>query len=341
MPIKDVSTARRLPRLGIIRLGIKVEETGKSPYPRATDYFVVPDELKKTTGEKPKELQIMFPSNDMEQVAPQYLRCYGRTHGLVCWGDGEQSKWKVDLKTGALAGRETKDWKWTEDGTCDPQTCPEYGARCRRVMNLMFFLPDAPGLGVWQINTTSFYSIREVNSTLDLIRNLTRSPEEPDGRISFIPLTLVLGPYNVNPPGTGQKTVHIMRLKSDVKLSDVIRRAMLPPARVIVPTPEVEEAPEDLFPAEVIENHPELVAGREPEQPFPGLDEERQAEWEAITKLMGQVNVNERGARSFFANVHDVSIPHEELAKETVPPALTVYLLRDFRKRLEESRMKL
>ena len=40
-PIKDVSDVRRMPRLGKIRLGIKVEAEGKNPYPRATDYFVV------------------------------------------------------------------------------------------------------------------------------------------------------------------------------------------------------------------------------------------------------------------------------------------------------------
>ena len=68
MPIKDLSNARILPRLGKIRLGIKVEPPDKSPYPKATDYFVVPDEIKQEVGEQPKELQIMFPSNDMEQV---------------------------------------------------------------------------------------------------------------------------------------------------------------------------------------------------------------------------------------------------------------------------------
>ncbi|GAH68437.1 unnamed protein product, partial [marine sediment metagenome] len=205
MPIKDLSNARILPRLGKIRLGIKVEPPDKSPYPKATDYFVVPDEVKKVVGEKPKELQIMFPSNDMEQVARQYLRCYGQTFGLVCWGDGEKCHRKVDVESGDLAGRNTKEWVW-KDMTCDYEECPEYGARCRRVMNLMFMLPDVPGLGVWQIDTSSFFSIREINSTLEIIRNLTKSPDSPEGRIAFIPLTLSLGPYDVSPKGISKKT---------------------------------------------------------------------------------------------------------------------------------------
>ncbi|GAH87206.1 unnamed protein product, partial [marine sediment metagenome] len=64
MPIKGVSDVRRMPRLGKVRLGIKVEpeEEGKKPYPRATDYFVVPDEIKELVGNTPKKLNIMFPT---------------------------------------------------------------------------------------------------------------------------------------------------------------------------------------------------------------------------------------------------------------------------------------
>jgi len=210
-------------------------------------------------------------------------------------------------------------------------------------MNLMFMLPDVPGLGVWQIDTTSFYSIRGINSTLEIIRNLTRSPDYPEGRIAFIPLTLSLEPYDVSPPGISKKTVHIMHIRTDVKLADIIKRAMLPPGRVLVPEPELEEAPDDLFPKEVLELH-EAQAEEPPppvEEDLLGLNAQRQEEWAAIRKLMGEVHVNEKTARSYFANVCDVSVTIEELAKETVPPALTVHMLKEFRQRLEKSRMNL
>ena len=61
MPIKGISEVRRLPRLGKIRLGIKVQGDKKNPYPRAVDYFVVPEEIQPCVGEKPKKLSIMFP----------------------------------------------------------------------------------------------------------------------------------------------------------------------------------------------------------------------------------------------------------------------------------------
>ncbi|MBA7601841.1 hypothetical protein ES703_08925 [subsurface metagenome] len=342
-PIKGVSDARILPRLGKIRLGVKVERPNKNPYPQATDYFVCPSEVQAVFGEKPKALNIMFPSNDMEQVARQYLRCYGQTFGLVCWGDGEKCRRKVDVDNGDMAGRDTRNWEW-RDMTCDYEECPEYGARCRRVMNLMFMLPDVPGLGVWQIDTTSFYSIREVNSTLGIITNLTKTPQFPEGRIAFIPLTLVMGPLEVSPRGISKKTVYIMHIRSDVKLADVVKTAMLPPGRVIVPEPEIEEAPDDLFPTELLEQQatePAEAPPLPPEADLFGLVAERQELWTAIRKLMGEVHANEKAARSYFANVCDISVALEELAKETVPPALTIHMLKEFQQKLEQSRMNL
>jgi len=343
MPIKDVSSARRIDRLGIIRLGVKVEPPDKSPYPKSTDYFVCPPEVQAVFGEKPTELAIMFPSDDEEQIARLYLRCYGQTHGLVCWGDGEHGHQKTDIHTGAMADRNTKDWEW-RDVTCNPQDCPEFGARCRKMMTLMFMLPDVPGLGVWQINTSSFFSIQNINTTLEIIRNLTKSPKSPEGRVSWIPLTLALGPQVVSPKGTGTKTVFIMHIKSNIKLADVIKTAMLPPGRVIVPEPELEEAPEDLVPQEVLELQEAQLAEAPPppeEEDLFGLEKERRDEWAKIRDLMPTVHVNEKSARSFFANVCDVSVSLEELAEETVPPALTVHHLREFRQRLEQSRMNL
>lgn len=347
-PVKGLSDARILPRLGKIRLGIKVERPGRSPYPQAVDYFVVPDEIKQYLDDKPKELHIMFPSEDQEQITRQYLRRYGQTHGLTCWGDGEKAHTKIDTDTGAMAGRDTKNWEW-RDTTCNPTECPEFGAGCKAVMNLMFMLPDVPGLGVWQIDTSSFYSVRSINSSLEIIRNLTRSEKYPQGRISFIPLTLKVGPIEVNPPGTGKKTVYIMSLHAEVKLGEIMRQALLPPGRVLTPEPLLEEAPDDLFPAEVLaEREAEAVDTKMETPPDTGaawdalgVDKERQVEWEAIRKLMPDLRVNSKTARSYFTNVFDISISPEELDKETVPTALTLHMLREFRQRLEHSRMNL
>lgn len=262
-PIKGVSELRRMPRLGKIRLGIKkISDRTQNPYPVATDYFVVPDEIKRYVEDKPKQLKIMFPTEKMEEFAQQWLRCYSFTQGLICKGDGMICRRKVDTLTGAIAGHTTAEWEWKDGLTCNPDSCPEYSSeksQCRRVMNLLFLIPDVPGFGVWQLDTSSFYSIVNINSCLDLIKRLC-------GRISFIPLTLSLEPQIVEPPGIKRKTVHILQIRSDVKLAEIQRLGRRRPEEVLLPPLDEEEIPADLFPEEIL-------AGAEGLKPSKGGEE--------------------------------------------------------------------
>jgi len=257
MPIKNLSDVRRMPRIGKIRLGIKVEpeEEGKNPYPRATDYFVVPDEIKKIVGDMPKKLNIMFPTEKADEFAQQWLRCYSFSQGLVCKGNGVVATRKIDVDNGYIARHTTEEWVFKEWG-CDPDTCEQYlEKQCRRVMNLLFFMPDVPGIGVWQLDTTSFYSIVNINSCVDLIRHIC-------GRISFIPLTLSLEPLEVSPPGITKKTVHILAIRSDVKLAEIQKLGTVAPERILLPLLEEEEAPEDIYPEQKLVEA-EAGAGKE------------------------------------------------------------------------------
>lgn len=260
-PIKDLSDVRRMPRIGKIRLGIKVEPEGKNPYPRATDYFVVPDEIKELVGNTPKKLSIMFPTENPAEFAQQWLRCYSFTQGLICKGDGTTANRKIDVDNGDIASHTTEEWVRKEWG-CDPDTCEQYSEKqCRRVMNLLFLIPDVPGLGVWQLDTTSFYSIVNVNSCIDLIKRLC-------GRISFIPLTLSLEPQIVEPAGIKKKTVHILQIRSDVKLAEIQKLGRVPPERILLPALEEEEIPEDLYPEQILtEAEPEAGKDRAPAEP--------------------------------------------------------------------------
>jgi len=260
-PIEGVSDIRRMPRLGKIRLGIKVEPEGKNPYPRATDHFVVPDEIKTYTGDMPRKLSIMFPTEKLDEFAQQWLRCYSFTQGLVCKGDGRTATRKIDVDTGDIARHTTAEWVFKEWG-CEPDTCEQYlEKQCRRVMNLLFLMPDVPGVGVWQLDTSSFYSIVNINSCVDLIRRIC-------GRISFIPLTLSLEPLEVTPLGITKKTVHILAIRSDVKLADIQKLGLVPPEKIMLPALEEEEAPADLYPEQkLIEAEPKAAEERGPAEP--------------------------------------------------------------------------
>jgi len=267
MPIENLSNRVRMPRLGKIHLGVKVatDKQGRNvEYPSATDYFVCPDEVKQIYGDQPKELDIMFPSEDAELFAPQYLKAYSLTQGLICRGNGVKAQRKTDLKTGAVAGHKTDSWDWREV-SCAPQECELYMKKsCRQVMNLLFLLPKVPGLGVYQVDTSSYHSIVNVNSMVRLLKGVV-------GRCCMIPLTLILRPQEVSPQGTTKKTVHVLDIRQDITLSELAKTAMLPPAQVLMPE-VIEEMPEDLYPISM------LREGVEEEPPPPekeGTQEEK------------------------------------------------------------------
>lgn len=247
-PIKGVSEIIRLPRLGKIRLGIKQENDEGVSYPVPTEYFVCPDEVKKVFGEKPKELRVMFPTEDSEQWAGQYLRCYSATRGLICRGDGETALARVMARPGENIG--------LVETTCNPLGCDYYRkGQCRRVMNLQFLLPECPGFGVYQLDTTSFHSMRNINSALTFIRGICQ-------RVSMIPLTLQLVEKDVQPEGWF-KTAHVLNLICPLSPAEMQRYAQIPPGQALLLPPPDSEAPDDLFPAGAAENDVAEMANTE------------------------------------------------------------------------------
>ena len=245
MPIEGVSDIVRIPRLGKIRLGVKVDPGGgKATYPKAVDYFVCPPAVLSVFGEQPKELRIIFPLEDELLVAQQWLRCYSHTQGCICWGNGVTCTRKVDISTGSFANHETEDWQRKEGLICNPQECEMFTAprpQCKKVMNLQFMIPEVEGIGVWQIDTSSFHSIVTINNSLRLIRAAC-------GRISFIPLFLTLAQKVVEPAKGKTKTVWCLGLECRMRLADLQRLGLQLPTRAMLPPVDTEEPPDDLFP---------------------------------------------------------------------------------------------
>jgi len=214
-PIEGLSTSRRLPRLGKIHLGIKHPVKG---YPIKTDYFVCPPEVQEVFGDKPKELRVLIPVEDEEKWCSQYYRCYSKTRGLICKGDGLTAMRMIDTQTGAMADRDSKNVSMKEV-SCDGRDCPDYKIKCKEIMNLQFLLPEVPGLGVWQIDTSSKNSIININSAAELIQSIYK-------KIAMIPLMLTLESLPVNNPETGkQQTVYVLNLRVNLKLADLAQVA--------------------------------------------------------------------------------------------------------------------
>lgn len=172
------SENRRIPLLGRIRLGLKVQKVRQDgsavEYPTETDYFVVPPEVEAVTGARPRELTIMLPSDDAEQIFPQNLAWFGRSAGLKCTGNMQEAT-RLNEKTGA--------WE-TRTCPCDiykSDTNPQ--GECTESGTLVFLIPAVSMGGTYQIRTGSYHSVVDINSGLDFVRALI-------GRIAMVPLKL-------------------------------------------------------------------------------------------------------------------------------------------------------
>jgi hypothetical protein len=196
MAIYGISDYKRLPRLGKIKLGKKQKNQKGAEYPVQTRYFVCPEEIQAIHGPEPTELDIMFPLNDAEIVFPQHMKLYGKT-GLKCKGDGRNATMMVKGKL--------------VEKTCTPGAKECQGCKPIGVLNVL--LPKVPGFGVWQIWTSSWNSIVNLNSSIDMIRAMT------GGRIAFIKLKLQLQEHNAtvtkDDGSQFQKQVYVMNLNID------------------------------------------------------------------------------------------------------------------------------
>jgi len=269
-PIKGLSEQRRLPRLGKIHLGVKKTKktNGKEvEYPSATDYFVCPPDVVKVYGEKPQRLDVIIPVEDEEMWANQYYRRYSQTRGLVCKGDGETCRRMVDKETGDIANRDSRAVVWIED-SCKGRDCPDYQAKaCQEVMNLQFLLPRVPGLGIWQIDTGSINSIRNINSCATMIRAVCE-------RVSWIPLVLTLEPTEVTNPDDGKKKiVRCLNLRSEKGLPELLIESGKARAALLIIAPAEDEAPLDAIEGEIVKPDEEVANRMTPAEIVKGTDE--------------------------------------------------------------------
>ena len=322
MSIKGVSEIVRLPRLGKIRLGIREDAGEGSGYPLPTDYFVCPEEVRKVFGEKPRELRIMFPTEDSEQWASQHLKYYSESGDLVCCGDGETAIACVDSRTGEMATGDSADTRLREIN-CLPEMCVHYQQRqCRRVMNLQFLLPDCPGFGVYQIDTSSYYSIVDINSMLKTIRGICQ-------RISMIPLSLRLVLKTVHPAGEWKET-YVLKLSTPYSLIEMQARARIPPGRVLLVPPTDSEAPDDLFPNRVL--HPQEPAVTS------SPNDHLLRMWNKAISMIRGLDICESQIAYWFQRHYRLKVGLSDFDGEVPPEKLTIEKLQRFCEAVERQR---
>mgnify|MGYP001583809671 CR=1 FL=1 len=250
--IKGLSEKRRVPRLGKIRLGVMVQEPGKKPYPKATSYLVCPSDVEKVFGEKPTRLDIMFPADDAAVIFSQELKMY-RTSGLYCAGNNERAR------------------RWDEQGNLREIPCPcEYleSGECGPVATLSFFVPDCPGVGVYQLTTGNQRSIVSLNTSLETFSRMF-------GGLMGIPFTLILEPeqlqrFDERAKRMVKQTLHVLRLDSPYTIRQIVewRDKHGKPVEALMPAPEPDEVSAAVLPA--VEEEPAHAGVAEPVAVTPG-----------------------------------------------------------------------
>lgn len=231
--IKGLSDKLRLPRRGKIRLGEKkVSEKSGKEYPVSLDYFVVPDEVKSIYGAKPRKLDIMLPMEETESFFPQNYKRYGSSAGLLCKGNGEVA---TEMDTEKMKEIEClgKDCEWYKKNDC------------KQIGNFQVILPKIKGLGVYQIDTSSYNSIINLNSGIEMIRGML-------GRVSWIPLVLEVRIQEAHPLVGGKKiktTIPVMSITADLTVYDMLKlKSSIPAQQVAIDNPKVDEKDDLLYP---------------------------------------------------------------------------------------------
>lgn len=269
-PIKGWSEKRRLHRLGKVRLGEKKISKGGKEYPSALDHFSFVDapDLLTVYGDKCKEIDVMLPNENVDAFFPQFRMCY-RTSGLFCRGDGETAtRVNVGMSEGPNAAPlDPEGHKFIIDQgikadvgdmfemPCAGESCHFTERKfCKPIGRFLFLVPKAPRVGVFEISTTSWNSILELNSSIDTIRGIA-------GRVSMIPLRLKLVPKDTKvPKSTMKKTIYHLVLEFNGSFSDLAqyRGVKEIPMDQLPPRHELEQhVPEDLMPhgGEDLESH--------------------------------------------------------------------------------------
>jgi hypothetical protein len=196
--INGLSNRRRYPIIGKIRLGIRA--LGKNgTYPVETPYFVVPEEVQEAYGEKPTELDVMFPSNNPDLIFPQSLRWYGNSHGLKCIGNRKQAQ-RLNERTFRF----------------EPRECPcellEKG-ECSERAQLLVMLPRISMAGLYQIDIGSSNSMIDINSYFDWMNTHI-------GRFAMIQLKLRRVPRQMVHMGQ-PRTHYPLALRFDGSAADI------------------------------------------------------------------------------------------------------------------------
>lgn len=210
-----------LPEIGKIKIGEKghmITSKGGKQFqpPKKLDHFrvttlerdttgnyVIDQEIHDKIGEKPTMIAVRLLYDDPEVNFPTRLSCYDGT-SLFCSGNNEIA-YRGDKKIDCPCERIRPDF--------------EGRGKCKYTGVLSAILDTHQRVGgVWKFRTTSYNTVINILSSMAMIQRIT------GGKLSGIPLDLVLLPKTVTTPGTGKlQVIYVVGLEYQGSMLDLAK----------------------------------------------------------------------------------------------------------------------
>jgi hypothetical protein len=294
--IPGITTRKRFARLGKIRLGEKRVSQRGTEYPAALDHFNFVDApaVAAIYGADCTMLApLLLPGNPVRTADgawdfSAYWRtsrsAYGKGTGLFCrCEDGERAtrvhKGLIDRPGQPGHGKpaDPQGFAFLQeqgldvevgdlfDMPCPGEECFYFEKKmCKNLGSFDFLLPNVPGFGTWCVQTSSFNSIRNIESMLQMLADAL------GGQVAGIPLGLKLAPHQAQVEGKA-KTVYVLEMicpHNLQQLAGLRRRALEAGGAVVALIDGKAPAPDDLFP-NAGANLDATLAGQPAPQPAP------------------------------------------------------------------------
>jgi len=258
MPIKNLTNKNpAFPEIGQIRKG--APKQGNKPGKDLPYFRVVFDEaetaaaatFRKVYGEKPVEINILLPFNELERVWEAWLEAYtaGR---MVARADGEKFIYLLDTETGEVVVRNGVDVNTGQprpyvEGQPVGYYTDKRGQRqpiyCKPVGRLKVVIPELRRLAYLTVLTTSIHDIANLDAQLNALQRVS------GGRIAGIPLVLRRRPKKVSvpkPDGTRVRmTKYLLSIEADERWVRQAVAAMEAAARPALGRGEALALPDD------------------------------------------------------------------------------------------------
>jgi hypothetical protein len=210
-------------QIGIIRKGAPKDPNSNRPG-KDLDYFrVVFDDAEQISADKfaevygptPKLINVVFPFNDIDQVAQFWLEAYtaGR---MVARSDGRIYIYKIDTATGEVIVRNGVNVKTGAQEPYNPDEPVGYYTKpngqqeaiwCKGVGRIRVVVPELKRFAYMLIMTTSQHDIKNLSEQLQGIY------ESNNHRIAGIPFILQRKPRKISTPDLNDKTKRARRTK--------------------------------------------------------------------------------------------------------------------------------